>query len=158
MRKRVSGLGFERGLHREIAGATGDPSKGSGWRGGGRRRAHGGGARLQGSGVESGTREGWEKREKLLARTLTTTRSFWSACSTAVSGEAVAHWAAEAWRQWQRRLGLRERRRRLRLGGELGQVGGHLNRAARAPRHVGPGLHVMRGSVGGPDRRDPPVS
>jgi hypothetical protein len=89
-RKWPSVHGFDRRLHRKIAGATENSSKGSGWQGGGRRRAHGGDAWSRSSSMESSTREGRGEGEKRLARILTAMWSFLSTCSTAGSGGAVS--------------------------------------------------------------------
>jgi hypothetical protein len=99
-RKWPSRLGFERGLHRENAGATGIASRGSGWRDGGRRRAHDGGARPRSFGEESRVREGGEEGEKGPTMLLTATRSSWGTCSMAQSSGAAARRAAEARWRW----------------------------------------------------------
>jgi hypothetical protein len=60
----VAKNGFKHGLHRKTAGATGNSSKGLGWRGGGRRGAHDRGApawnRAHGKAGERG-RSGWRE-------------------------------------------------------------------------------------------------
>jgi hypothetical protein len=94
-RKRPSGRVFDRGLHGKDAGATGTASRGSGWRDGGRRGAHGGGARPRNFGEESRVREGGEEGENRPAVLLTATRSSWGTCSMAESGGAAGRRAAE---------------------------------------------------------------
>jgi hypothetical protein len=90
--------GFHRGLHRKIAGATGNSSKGLSWRCGGQRGAHGGGARHGSDGEEEG--------EKGSARFLTPRCSSGGSLRRQWSDEAAAVTATEARRQWRRWLGL----------------------------------------------------
>jgi hypothetical protein len=94
-RKWLSGLDFDHGLHKKDAGAMGIAFRGSGWRDGGRREAHGGGARLWSFGEESREWKGGEAGESRPAMLLTAMHSSWGTCSTAESGGAVACWAAE---------------------------------------------------------------
>jgi hypothetical protein len=76
-RKRPSRLGFNRGLHGKNAGTTGNASRGSGWRDGGWRGAHGGDARHGGDGKQLRMRESEEEGENRPAMLLTATRSSW---------------------------------------------------------------------------------
>jgi hypothetical protein len=122
-RKRVLGLGFERGLHLEVAGVMGNPSRGSGGnRSGQRRRPAAKGC--SGMTVRSREREKAEgKREKWLASILTPLRGSCDGLRRGRSGGAAVQRAAEA-RQWRAAeelgaLGFSGGRQRLRLG-ELG--------------------------------------
>jgi hypothetical protein len=78
--KHNPGLSFEHGLHWEVAGVTGNPSRGSGGGGSGRRRRQ---AARGGSGTTARMREREKaevKREKWLASILTPLRAPAAAC------------------------------------------------------------------------------
>jgi hypothetical protein len=176
-RKHVAGLGFECGLHWEIAGITGNRSRGS--RGGGNNRRRRPAAR-GGSGSTArlhGRRKAWKRGKERPARILTTTEA---------SGPlARRRGAAERWcgdclklgnghgeRAWV--LGFLGRDAAAAAWGELGHraglyraVAGALTCGPRAPRgaerwsgawpdsDLGPSL--ARGEDG-PDRWGPPIS
>jgi hypothetical protein len=98
-RKRPFGLGFDHGLDRKDAGATGITSRGSVWRDGGRRGTHGGGTLRGDSGEESRAREDGKERGKGPAMLLTGTRSSADNCSMVESSKAAARRAAEVQRR-----------------------------------------------------------
>jgi hypothetical protein len=77
----------------------GNVSRGSGWRDGGRRGAHGGGARPRSIGKESRVRQGRKEGEKGPAMLLTATQSSLGTCAMAESGGAPARRAAEVRRR-----------------------------------------------------------
>jgi hypothetical protein len=85
----VSRAGFM-GRRRALRGTH----RGSGWRDGCRRGAHGSGARPRSFGEESHVREGWEEEEKGPAMLLTATRSSGGTCTTAESGGSAVRRAA----------------------------------------------------------------
>jgi hypothetical protein len=100
-RKRVPSLDFERGLHWEVAGITGNQSRGSGGGGSGRRRRP---AVRGGSGLTArsrGSEKAEEKRENGWRASLPHGGASAVTCG---GGEVVAQQVAEA-QQWRQRRG-----------------------------------------------------